>query len=694
MIERLRKLLNEGQYIEARKLANYLYEQGEQSEIFWILNATLYHEEKNRQAEYASIVRGIAQNAYSYELYYMLGQYYRETNINQAYLCVEQAEYYCNNLDDKKVIQSVKNEIKQDENCKVRPLSIVILSYNIKNVMIGCIESIRKTCFSESYELIVVDNASTDGITEWLKQQNDIVLQCNRENMGFAKGCNQGIALAAKENDILLLNNDTLVPSNAIFWLRMGLYERESVGATGPLTNYAGNDQQIVGKYETKEEFLKLAGKICLPNPNAYENKVWLVGFAMMIKRIAMKKVGKLDTRYAWGNYEDTDYGMMLSMAGYELLLCYNSFVFHYGSMNMAKDKQKYLSYINKNGKRLIEKWKFNPIHCNEVDTHILEEMDKDPKEKIRILQIGCGWGATLARIKFLHPFAYVCGIEESEKKAELGKKLADITIGKAWDMVFPYLENYFDYIVVEKKIILQIPDIDEFKSKIKKYLKKNGKLIGFGNEESCIVSEEKYQEVVLDYREKSQYYLEQIDLCIKEQTSASIARFVQIMQEKEMLENCVDSMEELSYAQIFSVITIKEMQKKGEVIYLLNGNSIQKLIKVLKQIEFRIWEVEFEGERESEQHLYDVMKQYYITPEAMFYIIMVSAMDKYNMFITMSCIYLDHQNIEEAILLLTYSLEQFPHKRELLQILVDLCEKTGRKKQADYFAEQLEGIG
>ena len=145
MIERLRKLLNEGQYIEARKLANYLYEQGEQSEIFWILNATLYHEEKNRQAEYASIVRGIAQNAYSYELYYMLGQYYRETNINQAYLCVEQAEYYCNNLDDKKVIQSVKNEIKQDENCKVRPLSIVILSYNIKNVMIGCIESIRKT---------------------------------------------------------------------------------------------------------------------------------------------------------------------------------------------------------------------------------------------------------------------------------------------------------------------------------------------------------------------------------------------------------------------------------------------------------------------------------------------------------------------------------------------------------------------
>ena len=44
----------------------------------------------------------------------------------------------------------------------------------------------------------------------------------------------------------------------------MGLYERETVGAVGPLTNYAGNDQQVLGEYKTKEEYLELAEQVCL----------------------------------------------------------------------------------------------------------------------------------------------------------------------------------------------------------------------------------------------------------------------------------------------------------------------------------------------------------------------------------------------------------------------------------------------
>ncbi len=96
-------------------------------------------------------------------------------------------------------------------------------------------------------QIIVVDNASEDGSVEWLRGQKDILLIENQENRGFPAGCNQGIAAADADADIFLLNNDTILPENALFWLRMGLYESEKNGAVGSVSNCVGNHQQAGG---------------------------------------------------------------------------------------------------------------------------------------------------------------------------------------------------------------------------------------------------------------------------------------------------------------------------------------------------------------------------------------------------------------------------------------------------------------
>ncbi|EKC64068.1 glycosyl transferase family 2 [human gut metagenome] len=96
----------------------------------------------------------------------------------------------------------------------------------------------------------MVDNASTDGTLEWLQEQKDMTLVSNQENKGFPAGCNQGIKAAEPENDILLLNNDTIVLPNSIFWLRMGLYEEERIGTTGSMSNSVINGQRIEKDYE------------------------------------------------------------------------------------------------------------------------------------------------------------------------------------------------------------------------------------------------------------------------------------------------------------------------------------------------------------------------------------------------------------------------------------------------------------
>ena len=85
--------------------------------------------------------------------------------------------------------------------------SIVILTFNKISYTKKCIESIRKYTSKGSYEIIVVDNASTDGTISWLKEQSDIITIFNKDNLGFPKGCNQGIEIA-QGSEVLLLNND------------------------------------------------------------------------------------------------------------------------------------------------------------------------------------------------------------------------------------------------------------------------------------------------------------------------------------------------------------------------------------------------------------------------------------------------------------------------------------------------------
>ena len=118
---------------------------------------------------------------------------------------------------------------------------------------------IRRHCESGTYELIVIDNASSDGSVEWLKNQKDIKLCCNKENVGFPKGCNQGIAMAEADSDIWLLNSDTLVSPDALFWLQMGLYESSDIGAAGSVTNFAPNYQNIDDTTVTDQNYLSYA---------------------------------------------------------------------------------------------------------------------------------------------------------------------------------------------------------------------------------------------------------------------------------------------------------------------------------------------------------------------------------------------------------------------------------------------------
>ncbi len=376
-----------------------------------------------------------------------LGIYYEGKNASQAYLFYRQQAYKSEGKAKAK-LQALAKKVCSDSSCKVKKTAIVILSYNTLEETKNCIGSIRRNCDKEAFELIVVDNSSTDGSAEWLKTQTDLKLRCNEQNAGFPGGCNLGIALAETDSDIWLLNSDTLVPPDALFWLQMGLYEASDVGAAGSVSNYAPNYQNIEDVTVTDQTYQDYAlhHKVSVSNP--YEKKTWLVGFSLLLKREALQEVGLLDEAFSPGNYEDTDLGMRLAEAGWRQLLCRNSFVFHYGSRSFGKQQTKFFLLLERNRNIFMGKWKLHPSRYSYIKTWEAEQVKEDSESKFNLLDVGCGTGATMARIQNRFPCAMVCGIEKHCKAAELASRIATVIQSDICSVEKGAFGKDFDYIL------------------------------------------------------------------------------------------------------------------------------------------------------------------------------------------------------------------------------------------------------
>lgn len=418
MYKEIKQRIAEKNYVIARQLLDDFKNREIYDAKLAVLDAIVYREMGEWAKMYLAIVRGLKVSPCDYELFYWLGMFYLSSNINQAFLCFENALFYCDSEDDYLVISSICDEIKRSPLFKVHPVSIVIVSYNCNYLMKMNIKSIRETLNKDSYQIVVIDNASTDGIAEWLEQQEDVWLVRNATNVGFAPACNQGVQLCNKmmenENEIFLLNNDTRLTQNALFWMRMGLYEDYRVGATGAVSNYAGNMQQLDVLFSTPKEYLSYAEKNNVPMIEPYEERVRLSGFALLIRRDVWNEIGGMDEAFAPGYFEDDDLCMRVAKAGYMLRVCKNSFIYHAGSQSFSKNKNVNELLMN-HYQLFIDKYGF-PINdyaypCIDFSHYI----KKDKWEKFFVLDIGCALGANIMKIEELYPNAVVIGIENDE---------------------------------------------------------------------------------------------------------------------------------------------------------------------------------------------------------------------------------------------------------------------------------------
>jgi GT2 family glycosyltransferase len=239
-------------------------------------------------------------------------------------------------------------------------LSIIIVSYNVCHFLEQTIRSIlRSSLNSDSYEIIVVDNDSSDATSQMMEQYfPNIRFIANKQNTGFSKANNQGIA-EAKGSYVLLLNPDTVLAENTLESCVKFMDKHPNCGALGVRMIDGGGKflpESKRGLPTPKASFYKIFGlaKLFPKNkifgqyhlnylPEFEINKIdVLSGAFMFMRKEALEKAGLLDEAFFMYG-EDIDLSYRIQLAGYDNYYLPTTTIIHYKGESTKKDSVNYV---------------------------------------------------------------------------------------------------------------------------------------------------------------------------------------------------------------------------------------------------------------------------------------------------------------------------------------------------------------
>jgi len=277
--------------------------------------------------------------------------------------------------------------------------SIVLVTFNQVAYTQLCLDSLRLFT-DEPYEVIVVDNASTDGTVEYLRTLSGLRLVMNNQNRGFPVAANQGIQVA-RGDQVLLLNNDTLATTGWLARQLRTLHSDLRIGLVGPCSNRVSGEQLVPVRYG--EDMAGLDG-FAWDWSKAHDRQTQdtdrLVGFCLLIRRALIDRIGLLDERFGIGCFEDDDYCLRAIQAGFRVVIARDAFIHHFGGRTFIGSGADFAGIMRENEQRFREKWtnpQPSPEPVQPRETQAAVE-DKPASALGYTIQPGEGRGLLLAR--------------------------------------------------------------------------------------------------------------------------------------------------------------------------------------------------------------------------------------------------------------------------------------------------------
>lgn len=239
-------------------------------------------------------------------------------------------------------------------------VTVVVLTYNGLAFTQACLDSLDRHTHYPNLEILVVDNASSDGtqawLQEWAQSRPHVKLLLNETNLGFAAGNNVGIR-AASGDYVVLINNDTYVTKGWVRDLIRPMLRDASLGLTGPITNMIGNEQRIRIAYADMEQMAREARKFTRSRVRDLFETGSLAFFCVAIRRSVIEEVGLLDESYGLGMFEDDDYCRRVAEAGYRMAVVDGVFIHHHLSASFDTVLDTKYELLSRNQALFESKW-------------------------------------------------------------------------------------------------------------------------------------------------------------------------------------------------------------------------------------------------------------------------------------------------------------------------------------------------
>ncbi|MDE7223966.1 MAG: methyltransferase domain-containing protein [Acetatifactor sp.] len=321
----------------------------------------------------------------------------------------------------------------------MKDMTIIMVLHNEAEYAKYSIQSIRMFADVEQLSIVVVDNHSEDALAEWAREQEDITyVYMDEGKLPFGQVVNLVCSALQIDSDLLIMDAHYMLTPHALSRMQALLYQEESIGAVGGVSNSFSVFQCLPGLADYE------AAVSWADGDNANTPGKCVLGLhpdVILLKASMISQFGSFDEELASQEYVMKDLGFRMVMNDWKLQFCPGALFW-----DMRGDGP-YHSGSKAEEPVLERKWGMHYFNAT-YNANLVDLIGRDKDAPISVLEIGCDCGATLLEIRNRYPQAAVYGIELNEQAAMVASHVANVQKNNIEEQNIDFSPHAFDYII------------------------------------------------------------------------------------------------------------------------------------------------------------------------------------------------------------------------------------------------------